>query len=133
MKLRKSRENRDFNIKEILGDGVSIKESKKSLARKDREFFVNLVSALIEIDNRTEMLLELGVDLILYEDPYHNIMESFIFKHYGPVKAEIVMWWLSEKMKKGNKSITLQGVGGNDYPINTPKQLYDALKKVEKI
>lgn len=131
--MKKSKEHREFNIKEVLGDGVNIKETKKSKIKKDRNFFTNLVSSLVEIDGRTELLIKLGVDLIAYEDPYHNIIEGMIFKHYGQIKGEIIMWWLTEKRNPTDKNIVLQGVEGIDYPMNTAIQLYNALERVEKI
>lgn len=133
MKLKKLKENREFSIKDILGEGVSIKETRKSVIKKDRDFFTNLVTALVEIDSRTETLIKLGVDLITYEDPYHTIIEGLIFKHYGPIKGEIIMWWLSEKRLPERKNMTLLGNDGVDYPINTPIQLYQSLKKVDKL
>lgn len=133
MKLKKLKENREFSIKDILGEGVSIKETRKSVIKKDRDFFTNLVTSLVEIDSRTEMLIKLGVDLITYEDPYHTIIEGLIFKHYGPIKGEIIMWWLSEKRLPERKNMTLLGNDGVDYPINTPIQLYQSLKKVDKL
>lgn len=132
MKLKKLKENRKFSIKDVLGEGVNIKETKKSVFKKDRDFFTNLVTALIEMDSRSELLIKLGVDLILYEDPYHTIIEGFIFKHYGEIKGEIIMWWLGEKRSPKGKNMTLQGEDGLDYPINTAIQLYQALNKVDK-
>lgn len=133
MKLKKSKENREFSIKDVLGSGVNIKETNKSKIKKDKDFFVNLVTSLIGIDSRTGILIGMGVDLVLYEDPYHNIIEGLIFKHYGSTKGEIIMWWLGEKRSFGGKNITLQGIDGNQYTINTAIQLYQALNKVEKI
>ena len=89
--MRKSKEKKEFNLKEILGEGVNIKESRKSKIKKDREFFVYLVNTLVEIDSRTDHLITLGVDLINYEDPYHNIIEGLVFKHYGDVEGEVIM------------------------------------------
>jgi len=133
LKLKKLKENREFSIKDILGEGVSIKETRKSVIKKDRDFFTNLVTSLVEIDSRTEILIKLGIDLITYEDPYHTIIEGLIFKHYGPIKGEIIMWWLSEKRLPERKNMTLLGNDGVDYPINTPIQLYQSLKKVDKL
>ena len=95
--MRKSRVKKEFNIKEVLGEGVKIKESRKSILKKDREFFITLVTSLMDIDDRTDHLAKMGIDVMVYEDPYHNIIEGFIFKHYGDVEGEIILWWLSEK------------------------------------
>ena len=131
--MRKSKEKKEFNLKEILGEGVNIKESRKSKIKKDREFFVYLVNTLVEIDSRTDHLITLGVDLINYEDPYHNIIEGLVFKHYGDVEGEVIMWWLSEKRLPGGKDMTLQSPDGIDHTVNTPIQLYNILKKISKL
>jgi len=131
--LRKSRDKKEFNLKDVLGEGVSIKESKKSIIKKDREFFIYLVETLVELDNRTDQLIKLGIDLITYEDPYHNIIEGLVFKHYGNIGGEVIMWWLSEKRLPEGKNMTLQGYDGVDYPVNTPIQLYTILKKIDKL
>ena len=51
--MRKSRGKKEFNIKEVLGEGVKIKESRKSILKKDREFFITLVTSLTDLDDRT--------------------------------------------------------------------------------
>ena len=131
--MRKSKEKKEYNLSEILGDGVNIKESKKSILKKDRQFFVSLVETLLEIDARTEHLIELGLDLINYEDPYHNIIEGLIFKHYGNIGGEVIIWWLGEKRLPEDKNIVLQGRDGIDHPVNTPIQLYNILQKIDKL
>ena len=131
--MRKSKEKKEFNLKEILGEGVKIKESRKSILKKDRQFFIDLVTSLADLDDRTDHLVKMGIDLMTYEDPYHNIIEGFIFKHYGNVEGEIVMWWLSEKRLPKEKDMVIQDHNGIDHPVNTPIQLYNMIKRVTKL
>ena len=62
MALNKKRDK--ISLSSLMGKGVQIKESKKSLAKKDKIFFVNLLGALEEIDLRTEELLEYGINAV---------------------------------------------------------------------
>ena len=115
-----------------MGEGVQIKENAKSKRKKEEEFFCNLKEALVSIDQRTLQMLEVGVDLTLYEDPYQQIVEGLIYKHYGEVKAQIIMWWLlAVQESDGAKNLTLKFDDEKEHIINTPKQLYKVLKKIK--
>ena len=130
MTLNKKRDK--ISLSSLMGKGVQIKESKKSLAKKDKIFFVNLLGALEEIDLRTEELLEYGINAVQYEDPYHQIIEGLIYKCYGAFKADLIFWWLGEKIRNKGKQITLNSNTGEEYVINTASQLYITLMKIDK-
>jgi len=120
------------SITDFMGEGVQITENPKSLERKEEEFFCNLLEAITTLDERTLQLLEIGIDLTLYEDPLHHIIEGLIYKYYGQVKAQIIMWWvLSYPEKEKGKNLTLRLNDGKEHIINTPKQLYRVLKKIK--
>lgn len=115
-----------------MGEGVQIRENPKSVAKKEEDFFCNLMEALVGLDQRSLQMLEVGVDLTLYEDPFHQIIEGMIYRHYGEVKAQIIMWWLlAVQENDGVKNLTLKVDDDKEHNINTPKQLYKVLKKVK--
>jgi len=114
-----------------MGEGVQIKENPKSAAKNDEAFFCNLLEALVGLDERSLQMLEIGVDLTLYEDPLHKIIEGLVYKHYGEVKARVMMWWvLTIQDKTPSDAITLKFENDKEYVVNTPKQLYKVLKKI---
>lgn len=114
-----------------MGEGVQIKENPKSTAKKDEAFFCNLLEALVGLDERSLQMLEIGVDLTLYEDPLHKVIEGLVYKHYGEFRAQIMMWWvLAIQEKTSSNTLTLKTEDGDEYVVNTPKQLYKVLKKL---
>ena len=130
--MKEKKNKGSISLTDFMGEGVQVKESQKSINKKDKAFFVNLINILMELEQRTEGLLEFGVDLILYEEPLHLIIESLIYKNYGHIKGELIYWWVSEKLKNSGKNLTLKGTDGEEYSINTPLQLYMALQKIGK-
>jgi len=133
LELKKKRNKISKNITDFLGDGVQIKENARSRRKRDEDFFCMLLKSLSSLDQRTLQMLEFGVDLTLYEDPYSQIIESFIYKHYGEIKAQIIMWWmLASQENRDGSNLTLKlDEDEEDHVINTPKQLYKVLKKVK--
>jgi len=115
-----------------MGDGAQIKENSKSLRRKDEAFFCGLLETLVHLDERSLQMLEVGVDLTLYEDPLHKVIEGLVYKHYGEVKAQIIMWWvLAIQEKNDGNTLTLKTEDSEEHVVNTPKQLYRVLKKLK--
>jgi hypothetical protein len=78
-------------------------------------------------------MLEYGVDLTIYEDSYNQLLESFIYKYYGEVKAQIIIWWLlvSQEKENGEKLTLKLSEDGKEFVVNTPKQLYKILLKIK--
>jgi DNA-binding PadR family transcriptional regulator len=60
-------------------------------------------------------------------------LESFIYKHYGEVKAQIIIWWLlsSQEKEKGIDLTLKLNEESNEFIVNTPKQLYRVLLKLK--
>ena len=79
LQLKEKKDKYTINLLDFMGKGVQITESKKSLDKKNKDFFISLLSALLELDARTEELLDLGINLIKYEDPHHQIIVTLIF------------------------------------------------------
>lgn len=133
LELKKKRDKISKNITDFLGDGVQIKENAKSRRKRDEDFFCMLLKSLISLDQRALQMLDNGVNLTLYEDPYNQIIESFIYKHYGEIKAQIIMWWMLASQEDGDGSdLTLKlDEEDDDHVINTPRQLYKVLKKIK--
>jgi|TARA_R110000803_G_scaffold180293_3_gene242746 hypothetical protein len=126
-----SKKNR-VSLSSLMGKGVQMQENKKSLAKKDKIFFINLLGAIQEMDLRSDDLLGFGINIIQYEDPYHQIIEGLLYKCYGAFKADLIFWWLDEKSKESKKNITITVGQKTEYTINTPIQLYTALMKIDK-
>jgi hypothetical protein len=133
LELKKSENKISKTLTDYMGSGMKIEESLASKRKKDEKFFCGLLERLVELDQRTLQMLEYGVDLTIYDDFYNQVLESFIYKHYGEVKAQIIIWWLlSSQDKEKGIDLTLKlNEESNEFIVNTPKQLYRVLLKLK--
>jgi hypothetical protein len=119
------------NLDTFAGKGVNVTESKKSIAKRDKKFFISMVDTLSKLDDRTSILMDMGIDLIQYEDPYFQLIESLILKAYGPLKGNIILWWCGERKLSDVKMYNMVDENGNGTVISNVNQLYTYLNKLK--
>jgi hypothetical protein len=119
------------NIKYLAGKGVDISESPKSVAKRDKKFFLTMVDTLSQLDERSNILMDLGIDIIKYEDPYFQLIENLIIKGYGSLKGGIILWWCGERKLLDAEQYNLIDEDGNATMISNVNQLYNYLNKLK--
>jgi hypothetical protein len=85
------------NLTGLAGKGVTLVENPKSASKRDKEFFKSMVGILDSIDDRTNSLMEMGIDIVKYEDPFFQIIEGLIIKSYGHLAGGLILWWCGER------------------------------------
>jgi len=119
------------NIKNLAGSGAYIAENPKSVAKRDKKFFLYMIDTLSKFDDRTQILMELGIDIIKYEDPYFQLLEGLVLKSYGPLKGGIILWWCGERKMLDVDKYNMIDEEGNSTLISSPNQLYNFLNKLK--
>ena len=119
------------NLDTFAGKGVNVIENKKSIAKRDKKFFMSMVDTLSQLDERSNVLMELGVDLIRYEDPYFQLIENLILKTYGPLKGGIILWWCGERKLLDSTVYNLIDEDGKGTVVTNVNQLYNYLNKLK--
>lgn len=119
------------NLESLAGKGATVSESQKSVAKRDKKFFMDLVDTLSKLDERTEALMSLGIDLVGYEDPYFKVIENLILKAYGSLKGGIILWWCGERKLLDTTHYNMIDENGNGTIISNVNQLYNYLNKLK--
>lgn len=119
------------NLETFAGKGVNVIENKKSIAKRDKKFFLTMVDTLSKLDERSNALMELGIDLIRYEDPYFQLIENLILKAYGPLKGGIILWWCGERKLLDSTTYNLIDESGKGTVVTNVNQLYNYLNKLK--
>jgi hypothetical protein len=115
----------------FAGKGVNVTESKKSVAKRDKKFFISMVNTLTKLDDRSSALMEMGIDMIRYEDPYFQLIEDLILKAYGPLKGNIILWWCGERKLLDVEKYNMVDENGKGTIISNINQLYTYLNKLK--
>jgi hypothetical protein len=119
------------SLKNIAGGGASIAENPKSIAKRDKKFFMFMIESLSKFDDRTQMLMDVGIDMIRYEDPYFHVIEGLIMKSYGPLKGGVILWWCGERKLLDVTNYNMIDEDGNATMISNANQLYNYLNKLK--
>ena len=138
-----------------FGKNLNIKlrdNSSKKQGPKDK--FVAIVQIFDELDKRSLEVESFGINLTDYEDAYFTLIENLIFSIYGEWKTQLIMWYVYERLDEEGNLLPLlvtdetesednnessdeddddeDDDDGEEVYIETPEQLYDFIKKLEK-
>jgi hypothetical protein len=117
----------------IGGKNIKVEESKKSRQNNHKKFFINTLNTLVTIQERSENLFtQYGINTIMYEDLYFQVIEDLVYEHFGSAVAEVMFWWVSNlnEMKKEDFFIEDEKTG-KKYKVKTPTQIYNVIKKLK--
>jgi MoaA/NifB/PqqE/SkfB family radical SAM enzyme len=123
-------EERFKKINELLGSKVTIEESPKSTKKKDEEFFMGLLEQLCQIEAAAAMLQAIGIKST-NENPFYISIKMLMFKIFGEMKTEIILWWVFESISPDGDVYPLVDEDGKKHVIKTPTQLYKFIKKYD--
>ena len=91
-----------------FGQRLKLEESKTTKVLKEKEVFIENISILEEILQRSDKLFNgYSIDLYMYEEPFLQIIENLFLLKYGEIVSEIVFWYLYDR----------QDDDGNIYPL----------------
>jgi hypothetical protein len=91
-----------------FGQRLKLEESKTTKVLKEKEVFIENISILEEILQRSDKLFNgYSIDLYMYEEPFLQIIENLFLLKYGEIISEIVFWYLYDRKDDD----------GNIYPL----------------
>ena len=123
-KIRKS-------LLELGGSNLQVKESAKSLEKKRKKLFTSIIEDLkFALDRSDELNKNQGINLLMFEDKYYQIIESIIIEHWGVLVAEVIFWWVYDvKDPKNSDYYLFDKVSNEKIVVKSSTQLYNIVKK----
>ena len=111
---------------------LQIKENPKKIENKHKKFFVHLLNRLVSIQERTDKIFtEYGLNLIMYEDLYFQVIEDMVYEHYDIEVGEVIFWYVNGAKLNDEEQYIEDKKTGKKYKAKTPLQVYNVCKKLK--
>ena len=116
----------------IGGLKLQIEENPKKIENKHKKFFIHLVNRLVSIQERTDKVFtEYGLNLIMYEDLYFQVIEDMVYEHYDIEVGEVIFWYVNGAKLNDEEQYIEDKKTGKRYKAKTPLQVYNVCKKLK--
>ena len=116
----------------IGGLKLQIEENPKKIENKHKKFFVHLINRLVSIQERTDKIFtEYGLNLIMYEDLYFQVIEDMVYEHYDIEVGEVIFWYVNGAKLEDDEQYIEDKETGKRYKAKTPLQVYNVCKKLK--
>ena len=116
----------------IGGLKLQIEENPKKVENKHKKFFIHLINRLVSIQERTDKIFtEYGLNLIMYEDLYFQVIEDMVYEHYDVEVGEVIFWYVNGAKLNDEEQYIEDKKTGKRYKAKTPLQVYNVCKKLK--
>ena len=116
----------------IGGLKLQIEENPKKMENKHKKFFIHLLNRLVSIQERTDKIFtEYGLNLIMYEDLYFQVIEDMVYEHYDVEVGEVIFWYVNGAKLNDEEQYIEDKKTGKRYKAKTPLQVYNVCKKLK--
>ena len=116
----------------IGGLKLQIEENPKKVENKHKKFFIHLLNRLVSIQERTDKIFtEYGLNLIMYEDLYFQVIEDMVYEHYDVEVGEVIFWYVNGAKLEDDEQYIEDKKTGKRYKAKTPLQVYNVCKKLK--
>ena len=111
---------------------LQIEENPKKIENKHKKFFIHLLNRLVSIQERTDKVFtEYGLNLIMYEDLYFQVIEDMVYEHYDVEVGEVIFWYVNGAKLNDEEQYIEDKKTGKRYKAKTPLQVYNVCKKLK--
>lgn len=111
---------------------LQIEENPKKIENKHKKFFIHLLNRLVSIQERTDKVFtEYGLNLIMYEDLYFQVIEDMVYEHYDLEVGEVIFWYVNGAKLEDEDQYIEDKKTGKRYKAKTPLQVYNVCKKLK--
>ena len=117
-----------YAINTLLNVKSLVRRKKKSQSDKRKELFITIINSIEQIVTRQNMMyMELQLDFTKYDEPFLDTIDALIILHFGKEGADLISWYLWERLNPDGTINPVTDEHGNEITINTPAELWSVL------
>ena len=117
-----------YAINNILNVKSLVRRKKKSQSEKRRELFISIINSIEQIVTRQNvMYMDLQLDFAKYDEPFLDTIDALIIFYFGKEGAELIGWYLWERLNPDCTINPVEDENGNEIAINSPAELWSVL------
>ena len=121
------------SIETIIGTNTVLKRKKKSEEDIHREHFLKIIQLMDELQVRSNILnVDLKLNFYDYDSKFYEIIDRMFMLQYGEDIAEIVFFYVYERLNPDGTINSLQDQEGNEIILNSPFELWNLIDKIKK-
>ena len=118
-------------MKKLIGSDSTVKRRKKTKEDTQRELFLTNIPLLEHILTRGVMLeSDYGFNTNLYDEPFYQIIDSFIYMHFDEDAADLIMFYLYERMNPEGMINPIIDINGDEIFLETAEDLWILVQQI---
>ena len=118
-------------INSILSVKSLVRKKKKKQSDKKKELFTAIINSIEQIVLRQNLMYtELQLDFAKYDEAFLDTIDALIVLHFGKEGAELISWYLWERLNSDGSMNYLVDETGNEVHINTVQDLWELLLRI---
>ena len=120
------------SIEYIIGADTKLKRKKKSEDDIQKEQFIKLITSLEEVNNRSILMnTEFNLNFTAYDEKFYEAIDSLISMHFGPDAAELVFYYLYDRVNLDGTINNLLDENKNKIEVENAGDLWDLIKELK--
>jgi hypothetical protein len=114
------------SIESIIGSDTVLKRKKKNENDINKESFEKIILTMEEVQVRSTLLhAEFKMDMFDYEEKFYEVIDRLFSLHFGREAAEVIFFYVYERMNLDGTVNQLADVDGNPIPLESPSDLWE--------
>jgi len=120
-------------VDSILKINSTVKRKKKAHIEKQKDLFINIITALQASQVRSNILFnDLKLDYANYDELFYQIIDSLILLHFGNEGYELISFYLYEKFTPDGEMLEMYNENEEIIPTETPEDIWNILMTMKK-
>jgi hypothetical protein len=111
----------------VLGANTTVKDNIKATESTVFEILIQKADDSLNIEDKLFEIADISIEKIT--DPLWFIIENQFKLIYGEEAAELIMWYLMERLDEDNNVIAFEDENGKQIILNKPIDLWNYLQK----